>query len=149
MEIIEIYKLWLWFLAVCENGKPRMKMVSVVNGQLVDKTASGNIQKLCISVVGRILWGFVHSMYSYRPNSQYVQWTCKGISLFYLLSLSLTLSLSLYPPIPHSLSLSIFFPFYLCLLLSHTMSNKQFVYNTSWHYIFQYYRTFAHTQQDY
>ena len=101
MEIIEIYKLWLWFLAVCENSKPRMKMVSVVNGQLVDKTASGNIQKLCISVVGRILWGFVHSMYSYRPNSQYVQWTCKGTSLFsYLLSLSIS-------PIPHSLSVSL------------------------------------------
>ena len=44
-----------------------------MKGQLVDTTASGNIQKLCISVLGRILWGFVRSMYSYRPNSQYVQ----------------------------------------------------------------------------
>ena len=48
-----------------------MKIVSVVKGQLVDKTASGNIQKLCISVLGRMLWGVVHFMYSYRPSSQY------------------------------------------------------------------------------
>ena len=34
-----------------------MKIVSVVKGQLVDKIASENIQKLCISVLGRILWG--------------------------------------------------------------------------------------------
>ena len=48
-----------------------MKIVSVVKGQLVDKTASGNIQKLCISVLGGIFVGIVHSMYSYGPNSQY------------------------------------------------------------------------------
>ena len=41
-------------MAVCVNGKPKMKVVSIVKGQLVDEIASGNIQILYFS---GILWG--------------------------------------------------------------------------------------------
>ena len=91
---------------VCEYGKPRMKIVSVVKGQLVDKTASGNIQRLCISVLGRILWGL------YTPCIRIG--LIANISLYseharvHLSSPTYTLPLCI-PPIPHSHSPS-FFP---------------------------------------
>ena len=79
-----------------------------MKGQLVDKTTSGNIQKLCISVLGRILWGLyspciriglIVNMYS-EHERVHLSSPTYPLSLFPL-SLTPSLSPSFFPlPLP-------------------------------------------------